>query len=398
MLLSCGGLLAQQVDYSDVEANGTGPSEAIAIQDGLRLCITQVCGVTIAADTKLEIVEATLTANGAVDNKSLEKLKNRIDTATRGRVASYRVLTPAQPANAGIEIRVGARIATYKSNADTRRRIAFLPLRAARATYECDGEKIPGAIASSQLLHALSQKITSSRKFMVLDREYTNEIVSEQRVIAESSASDDLSKLGAILGADYIVAGTIENFGVQTETVNAGSIAVERKVGNAALALRIIDAATGQIKFSETINIARLPIKRDVSSASMDLAEQVSAASAARILEAIYPLMPTAIENGELVLDQGGDMLKVGDKYELFSLGDTLKHPRTGETLGRKETKCGVIEIIRVKPKTSDAKIIETTRDDLVALIKTKSLLCRPLKPDAPQPPPSLKTQLQNEW
>jgi hypothetical protein len=230
---------------------------------------------------------------------------------------------------------------------------------------------------------------------MVLDREYTDEIAMEQNTIAESATSDDLCKLGAILGADYIIAGTIENFSVQNQLANAGDIAVRRKIGSAAIALRILDVTTGQIKFSETIN-STVPIRRGVASDSMDLAEQVAAIAAARIMEAIHPLVVIAFENGELVLNQGGEMIRAGDKYELFALGEPLKDPRTGESLGRKETKCGVVEIIRSKPKTSDAKVIESD-GDLQAIIQARTLLCRPLKDAPAQKPASLKQQSEKE-
>lgn len=399
----CASLSAQRVEYTEVEATGMGRTAAVAIQDGLRQCVAQVCGTTIAADTKLQIVEATLSVNSATNSGAFEKLNNRIETATKGRVSSYRLVSQPQKTSAGFEVRVAAKIARYQQRGgqDSRLRLAFLPLRAARASYVCDGERVSGAIVSSQLLHALSQKMTSSRKFTVLDREYIDEIATEQRTIAESATSDDLCKLGAILGTDYIIAGTVENFGVETKNTRVGSVAVERKMGSAAVALRIIDVATGQVKFSETINTTSMAIRRNVSSASMDLAEQVSAVSASRILEAIYPLMVIACENGELVLNQGGEMVKVGDRYELFALGDKLKDPRTGESLGRKETRYGVIEIIRSKPKTSDAKIIEGG-DDLLTLAemaRTGSLLCRAMKPVASKPAaPSLKDQVANEW
>lgn len=416
--LLCGGVWAQQVEYSEVEAGGVGKTEALAIHDGLKQCIAQVYGMSVASETRLEVVAATLSVNGADSSKAREKLNERIETATKGRIASYRMISPVQETSAGIEIRVAAKIARYKSGQqDSRLRLAFLPLRAsqngyvvegdvelwqkdrisdaARKTGSRDGMILPAAAVSSQLLHALSQKIVSSRKFMVLDREYTDEIAAEQNTIAGSAANDDLCKLGAILGADYIVAGTIENFSVQNQTANAGDIAIRRKIGSAAIALRIIDVATGQIKFSQTINSA-VTIRHGVSSASMDMAEQIAAVSAAKIMEAIYPLVAVAFENGELVLNQGGEMIKTGDKYELFALGEILTDPRTGESLGRKETKCGVVEIIRSKPKTSDAKVLESD-GDLPAIIKTQTLLCRPMKAEPAQKPASLKQQSEKE-
>jgi curli biogenesis system outer membrane secretion channel CsgG len=385
---------AQQIEYSEAEAAGAGRDEAAAIQDALKGCVAQVCGVSIATETRLEVVVATLSANGKDTNNAREKLNDRIETATKGRVASYRVISEARATDAGAEVRVSAKIAKYKSGQANRLRLAFMPLRAARDGYVCDGETLSGVSVSSQLIHALSQKIVSSRKFMVLDREYVDEVAAEQKTISESSDEKDMGKLGAILGADYIIAGTVENFGMKEEVVGVGGISVDRKRGGAAVALRVIDVTTGQIKFSETINTV-LTIKRGISSASMSLAEQVADVSAAKIVEAIYPLLAIALEDGELVLNQGGEMIKAGDRYELFALGEMLKDPRTGENLGRKETKIGVAEITRSKPKTADAKVIETAAD-IAGTMQTKTILCRPLK-TSPAPASSLKQQLNKE-
>jgi len=393
-LFCCAGLAAQQVQYIPAEADGDGATESDAIQTALRECIAQVNGKSIADETSLQIVAVTLTASGSDSSKAQEKLNRRIDTATKGRVSSYKILRGPQKTDLGTEVRVAAQIPKYQTGQDDRRRLAFMPLRAAREYYVCDNEQIPAAAVSSQLLHALSQKIVSARKFMVLDREYTDEIATEMGTVAQSTDDRDLSKLGATLGADYIIVGTIENFGVKTDNQNVGGIAVTRKMGDAAIALRVLDVATGQIKFSDTINTT-MPIKRDASSASMDLGDQVADASASKIMQAIYPVLVLSVGDGELVLNQGGDLVKVGDRYELFALNENLKDPRTGESLGRREEKVGVIEIIRSKPKTSDAKIIENYCS-LQEIAKTQQLLCRPLAKEKAQPT-SLKQQATKE-
>lgn len=394
-LVATGGLSAQEIEYSDVEAGGAGKTEPEAIQVALLECIAQVNGRAIAADTSLQIVSVTFSAEGRDGADAREKLNHRIETATKGRVASYRMLDMPRETDVGTEVRVAARIAKYKSGQGDRRRLALLPLRPAREYYDCDDERISGAAVSSQLLHALAQKLVSSRKFMVLDREYIDEIAAEQRTISESSDERDLSKLGAILGADYIIVGTIENFGVKTENRDVGGMAVTRKIGDAALALRVLDAATGQIKFSDTVN-ATVQIKRGVSSAGMDLGAQVAEASASRIMEAIYPLRVIAFEDGEPVLNQGGDLVKIGARYEVVALGEELRDPRTGEPLGRREKKVGVIEIIRSKPKTSDARIVESD-GSLPEIAATQKLLCRPLAEDNSRKPTSLKQQATKE-
>ena len=63
----------------------------------------------------------------------------------------------------------------------------------------------------------------------------------------------------------------------------------------------------------------------------------------------------------------------------MFALGEIIKDPYTGESLGRKETKCGDIEIIRVKSKTSDARILNDS-ENIKEIFKQKEIVCRILK------------------
>jgi curli biogenesis system outer membrane secretion channel CsgG len=373
----CARLAAAQVEYTDAEASGTGATEALAIQDALKGCVGQVCGLSIAAETKLNIVEATLSTNNSDKHKASQKLEQRIETATKGRVASFKVLSVDKNTIAGVEARVRAKIARYIDPQSNRLRLAFMPFRTARGHFISDGKPLSGADASSQLAQALVQNIVSTRKFAVLDREYVGEISGEQRLVASSASNDDLCKLGAILGADYIVVGTLEDLHAETSNIPVPYTqrVIPRRDGGISISLRVVDIATSQIKLADTVNI-KGRIRDDAQSASMDLCAQAAAGCALKITEAIYPMRVIAVEHGMVVLNQGGDMVREGARYELFALGKELKDPVTGESLGRMERKCGIIEIIRSKPKMSEARVLES-RENLAKTLENQTILCR---------------------
>ena len=98
-----------------------------------------------------------------------------------------------------------------------------------------------------------------------------------------------------------------------------------------------------------------------------------------KVMGNIYPLRVVAVEDGEVVLNQGGESVSEGDKYEMFAMGDLIKDPYTGESLGRKETKCGELEIIRVKGKTSDGRILGDW-EKVAEIFKEKEIVCRIFK------------------
>jgi hypothetical protein len=63
----------------------------------------------------------------------------------------------------------------------------------------------------------------------------------------------------------------------------------------------------------------------------------------------------------QLVIAAGSKIgAQVGDEFEVFSLGEEFVDPYTGESLGREETKVGVVRIAEVKAKYSKAKPVGT--------------------------------------
>jgi hypothetical protein len=136
-----------------------------------------------------------------------------------------------------------------------------------------------------------------------------------------------------------------------------------------------LDVATGQIKFADNLNFRAL-LSGAGQSASMELCDIASAGLSLKIMEAIYPLMVVAADDGEIILNQGGELVWVGARYELFALGADLRDPVTGESLGAREKKIGVIEITRSNPKTSVARAVEGAAD-VAEILKTKKIMCR---------------------
>jgi hypothetical protein len=59
------------------------------------------------------------------------------------------------------------------------------------------------------------------------------------------------------------------------------------------------------------------------------------------------------------VINQGGDSVKVGQRFAAFVLGVEQFDPYTKESLGRREKEAAQIEISRVLPKMSYAKVIK---------------------------------------
>ena len=80
-----------------------------------------------------------------------------------------------------------------------------------------------------------------------------------------------------------------------------------------------------------------------------------------------------------VTLNQGGDLLKEGDIYEVFQFGERIIDPYTKESLGREEIFCGTIQVTRVNPKSSYAKIT-SSEIEIESVFKPKMFVCRASK------------------
>ena len=89
-------------------------------------------------------------------------------------------------------------------------------------------------------------------------------------------------------------------------------------------------------------------------------------------------------------------------------MGKELIDPYTKESLGREEIEVAVIQINNVKPKTSDAKILESLIDLSQSIANDDSFIIRPFKKanytaskkkkEKPNKLKKLKKEVEEEW
>ena len=70
-------------------------------------------------------------------------------------------------------------------------------------------------------------------------------------------------------------------------------------------------------------------------------------------------------------------MIQVGQQFRLIQYGEKVRDSYTKESLGRKESVIGMVEITEVSPKISYGKIINTSIKDLQSKFKPKSFIIR---------------------
>lgn len=371
-----------RLTYVTVESEGSGSSAKAAVYDAITQAIGQVNGMQIASQTTYAIAEASVETNEDKAYFASEAFSEQIQSATKGTIKNYNVLSLDQKPNedniwfASIEVT----IAKYKVSKQAQRlRMALVPFRI--NPHVSSSKK---AAKFEQLFaQALVSYLTQTRKFAILDREFMKEQNMELNLIqGRDFPVEEMARLGNKLGTDYMIVGTVDDVidkrWIQTMKTTGKKFAMH-KFG-AQISFRIIDVATGQVKFSDMYNQARKSQGKGAD--YMAFARKAADSVGQKIINAIYPIVVSSVRGKTVHLAQGGNTLKAGQKMELVKYGEAIIDPYTNESLGKEEIPVGIVRVTNVQAKMAQAKIIKCSIN-LAAEFSPKNFIVRPIKAQA---------------
>ena len=200
-----------------------------------------------------------------------------------------------------------------------------------------------------QALDILSSKLASTGKFILLEREDLDILVNE--------AGADMNKIGA----DYIILGSITEFGRKTEGEQKVFSSTKTQTVQAGVSIRLVEAATGLIIYSdEAKGFAETTSKTTMGlggTAGYDatLSDKAISAALSQLVENIinkcmnkpWKSYVLAIEDGAYIISGGASQgLVVGDKFTLYKKGKTVKNPQTGLNVELPGAKMGEVTIL----------------------------------------------------
>ena len=380
LLLLAAGAHAQ-VTAELHEASGVGANRQEAIGKALQQAAFQVCGVTLESDTASAV---SLSARGG-GMEIVESLNEHIRISLGSdacRFTGYEVLS-STPVDGGVRVRVQVRHASYRVPGPDvdRRRLAVLDFEidevhlygagGEREQRGGDGTARRGVEVDYDLIRNLQERfrgriealLTQGRRFAVLDRRAGDLYEQEKRLLQSTDVdAAEGARLGKVLGADYLLYGTVDRITVEERRKNIQLTGETRTTVLAAAQVRfsVLAVATRQVKWSSAVELEHAP---DEELWPEQQAEAVLDDIAARIVdeltENIYPPVVMQVLGGGIVaLNRGGNTVAAGDLFEVFALGAALIDPDTGESLGRLELPVGFVRITTVKPKYSLAQIV----------------------------------------
>ena len=197
----------------------------------------------------------------------------------------------------------------------------------------------------------------ASRRFDVLTRSHNAVFEQEKLFITGPDASRvEVARLSGASGADYVLIIDLQDLEVQNnirEVIKMSDEVIVSSKVSGTLRLRIMEFTSRKIKwvgtqaFAETLK-GRTQITSDVLAKNLSTAARKLVSG---MVETIFPIRVVRRDGNMLVLNRGEGSIDQGEQLSVFVLGEDLRDPQSGESLGRMETHVATGTVIEVKPK-----------------------------------------------
>jgi curli biogenesis system outer membrane secretion channel CsgG len=240
-----------------------------------------------------------------------------------------------------------------------------------------------GARVGDGMADMLTDSLIQSGRFVVLERQTLEDVIGEQDLAASGRAAESQSaQTGKLVSAQILIKGAITEFESESGSSGSGisfggiSIGSRSTRAHVAVVLRIIDTTTG-----EALDSTRVEGKAEASGIDLGVdiggvgfgtegfektplgkATQIAIDNA--VIKIVNRLESVPIQ-GRIIKVSGKDIYTnlgirngavVGQVFNVYSPGEELIDPGTGENLGSEMIKRGSIKIAAVKEKFSKAE------------------------------------------
>jgi curli biogenesis system outer membrane secretion channel CsgG len=272
------------------------------------------------------------------------------------------------------------------------------------AVYQFQTSDAAEAAGSADALTAmLTDALVRDGRFVVVEREDLANIATEQQLGAQASTTKETApQPGQMIGASLILRGSVIRFdpsakasGVSIgvpmgDALTDNSLGFKRGRAVVGIALRLIDAATGQVLAvvdsdgyaasrgfdvtaaahgGQSISLSTLK-ETPLGRAAEDAIEKALPRLALAASDAPWTAAVIEVDGATVYVNAGAEQnLRPGAQLHVRRVTKTLTDPTTGVVLDRLMSDVGDIRIDVVRPKTSTAEVVDgdpPTRGDLL--------------------------------
>ena len=226
-----------------------------------------------------------------------------------------------------------------------------------------------------------------------LDSQVYDRVLSTKRFeILERSDADALAKESAAAGsafqfqqADYLLTIRVDGFNDRMETrtfASLGKTVTSRVIELSAVAKitevstqRAIASTNFQVSRREADQLSSNTVEKNGQESDIlltDITREMAQKIATRVADAVFPARVIGKRDKIVTINRNDTSgIKVGQVWEVFTLGGELVDPDTGDKT-REEIYVGKVKISRVTPQNSQADILEDTGIDRLAIVRLK--------------------------
>jgi len=337
------------VETVEVETEGVGPTRNAAILDALNLAVRKTNGTPI--------VGLTVSSNGHSAIGDFNVTLDNVVTVTQGAVTRFDILSEKGGGKTW-RVKVKAGVAKVKgSAAASMPKVVIAPARARTGVFTVGDEALSAQDAGAGVHAAIADSLGRSNRFFVIDRAFDDALDAEAANITAGNANPaELAKLGQRLTADILIQPDIRRleYRKSSRTLHYSGRELRSYAGGADIAFNVVNVATGQLILSKTYTVtfpATPPTVRGqqaiggsaVSGLLATLAEQFTR----EFVQKNFPVSIVKMDGATVTLSQGDPAVTVGTVYDVISLGEELKDPQTGQSLGRLESPVGMVTVTK---------------------------------------------------
>ena len=377
---ACSGLALEQQDgVRKVHGRGRNADYRTAINEALVQAMSQVQGVSLqdSRDQLMDSLKQFKSSKSASENvdEIRESMKQTVSARTRGRVLSYEIAEERYDKEGKMwYVELDARVpGQYQQGLPegNRRRLIVMPFKALTDKFSVYGQEMQSRQTCESIARKLNENLTQTRRFTMLDRQFNEDVQAElSRLNYENASAVDFGRFQQLLVTDYMVIGTVKMYSSPAASYNQYTGTASTSDGPfVEVSYRVILVPTSRLKWAGSFVVPYSMCGGSSPDTVFSSAISVAADGICNeIIENIYPIRVTAKNTFELVLNQGGKNIRVGEIMDVFRQGGEVTDVSSGETLGAPEEQIARVRIVRVTPKMSYAVFAEGTPIDQIEI------------------------------
>jgi curli biogenesis system outer membrane secretion channel CsgG len=251
-----------------------------------------------------------------------------------------------------------------------------------------------GPAARNVLDTEFSENSVLASKFVIVERDKLNLVMKEQGLATSGAINPQTAaKVGALLGVKYIVVGGIDKFAINNTGGRVRGIGGNLQQATATVNIRFIDTTTGErvlamaadaeVRKGGGFGLGAVGGRDNQWGIASETIEKASKAAVAKFVSGGYvERLATAaapagglearvvkVDGQRVYINVGAESgIKVGDRFDVFSVGEALIDPVTGANLGAEQTQTGTATVTDVQPKFAIA--LATGKVDAKAVLR----------------------------